>query len=204
MQPQPEGNHTPGIPCDHHDNRPVGDACNQQNLEQEPTAHVVLYQPEIPQNTGNIGRTCVAVGAKLWIVRPAAFQLDDARIRRAGLDYWAHLERGEAVNWDDLVSQLYPRRMFFLSRFAKRTIWEAEFQRGDVFVFGRETSGLPESILDPDDPRALRLPTSKHVRSLNLATTAGIELYEHQRYRIQLLVQQAVDYLVDPNPNGLD
>lgn len=156
----------------HHDN-----ACRSDS----PTAHVVLYQPEIPQNTGNIGRTCVATGAKLWIVRPAGFRLDDAKLRRAGLDYWQHLRLGDAVNWDDLLEQLGPRRLFFLSRFAKRTIWDADFQRDDVFVFGRETSGLPESILDPSDPRSLRLPTSSHVRSLNLATTVGIVLFEHQR-----------------------
>jgi tRNA (cytidine/uridine-2'-O-)-methyltransferase len=148
-------------------------------------ADVVLYQPEIPQNTGNIGRTCVAVGAKLWIVRPAAFRIDDARLRRAGLDYWQHLELGDAVNWDDLVRQLPSRRFFFLSRFATRTFWEASFQPQDVFVFGSETSGLPDSILDPDDPRALRLPMSPHVRSLNLATTVGIVLYEHQRQILQ-------------------
>ncbi len=146
-----------------------------------PSAHVVLYQPEIPQNTGNVGRTCVAVGAKLWIVRPASFRIDDARLRRAGLDYWQHLDLGDAVNWEDLVRQLAPRRMFFLSRFAKRTIWDASFRREDVFVFGRETSGLPPSILDPEHEHALRLPTSPHVRSLNLATTVGIVLYEQQR-----------------------
>lgn len=153
-----------------------------------PSAHVVLYQPEIPQNTGNIGRTCVAVGAKLWIVRPAAFRIDDAKLRRAGLDYWQHLELGEAVNWEDLVRQLAPRRMFFFSRFAKRTIWDVSFQPEDVFVFGRETSGLPATILDPNDDRALRLPTSMHVRSLNLATTVGIVLYEQQR---QFAVQRS-------------
>ncbi len=146
-----------------------------------PSAHVVLYQPEIPQNTGNIGRTCVAVGAKLWIVRPAAFAIDDTRLKRAGLDYWRHLEVGDAANWDDLVEQLAPRRFFFLSRFATRTVWDAEFQPDDVFVFGRETSGLPDTILDPHDPRSLRLPTTPLVRSLNLATTVGILLYEHQR-----------------------
>ena len=145
------------------------------------SAHVVLYQPEIPQNTGNIGRTCVAVGAKLWIVRPAAFRLDDARLRRAGLDYWQHLALGDAVNWDDLKDQLTGKRFFYFSKFAKRTIWDVEFQRGDVFVFGRETSGLPDNILDPDDDSAIRLPMGEHVRSLNLATTAGIALYEHQR-----------------------
>ena len=181
MEPQPEGQHAPEFPSGHYDTRATKEACSPVTKENEPSAHVVLYQPEIPQNTGNIGRTCVAVNAKLWIVRPAAFQLDDAKLRRAGLDYWAHLERGDAVNWDDLVTQLQPRPMYFLSRFAKRTIWEADFCRGDVLVFGRETSGLPASILDPEDPRALRLPTSEHVRSLNLATTAGIVLYEHQR-----------------------
>lgn len=145
------------------------------------SAHVVLYQPEIPQNTGNIGRSCVAVDAKLWIVRPTAFQLDDAKLKRAGLDYWQHLALGDAANWQDLLSQLAPRRMFFFSRFAERTIWDVSFERGDTFVFGRETSGLPATILDPADPRAIRLPTSQHVRSLNLATTVGIVLYEQQR-----------------------
>ncbi len=146
-----------------------------------PSAHVVLYQPEIPQNTGNIGRTCVAVGAKLWIVRPAGFQIDDNRVRRAGLDYWKYLNLGDAAHWDDLMAQLNPKRIFFLSKFAKRTIWDAKFLPGDTFVFGRETSGLPDSIFDPHDPRSLRLPMSDQVRSLNLATTVGIVLYEQQR-----------------------
>ena len=147
----------------------------------EPSAHVVLYQPEIPQNTGNVGRTCVAVNAKLWIVRPAAFRLDDARLRRAGLDYWQHLRLGDAVNWDDLTTQLSGRRFFFFSRFASKTIWEARFEPGDVFVFGRETAGLPDHLLDHRAANSLRLPMSSHVRSLNLATTVGIVLYEHQR-----------------------
>ncbi len=148
---------------------------------QGPAAHVVLYQPEIPQNTGNIGRTCVAVGAKLWIVRPAGFQLDDARLRRAGLDYWQHLQLGDASHWDDLKSQLPSPRFFYLSKFAGRTFWDVQFQRGDVFVFGRESAGLPDHILDPADPCALRIPISDNVRSLNLATSVGIVLYEHQR-----------------------
>lgn len=146
-----------------------------------PTAHVVLYQPEIPQNTGNIGRTCVAVGAKLWIVQPAAFQLDEKRLRRAGLDYWQFLDVELVSHWSALLERLDASRFYFLSKFAKRSVWEAEFRTGDVFVFGRETSGLPADILNPHDPRALRLPMREQVRSLNLATTAGIVLYEHQR-----------------------
>lgn len=158
-----------------------------------PTAHVVLYQPEIPQNTGNVGRTCVAVGAKLWIVRPAGFQLDDKKIRRAGLDYWQHLDLAEAANWDDLLVQLAPRRMFLFSRFAERTIWDAEFEHGDTFVFGCESTGLPESILDRRDPQALRLPTSDHVRSLNLATAVGVTLYEQQRQLRATTQENALD-----------
>lgn len=147
----------------------------------EPIAHVVLYQPEIPQNTGNIGRTCVAVGAKLWIVRPAAFQIDEKKVRRAGLDYWKHLDLGDAADWQDLRRQLPERRFFYFSRFATRTIWDANFRPGDTFVFGRETSGLPDTILDPEDANSLRIPVGPLVRSLNLATTVGIVLYEHQR-----------------------
>ena len=153
----------------------------QASAAAEPTAHVVLYQPEIPQNTGNIGRSCVAVGAKLWIVRPAAFRLDDARLRRAGLDYWQHLQFGDAANWEDLSRQLSGRRYLYFSKFAKRCLWDEPLSHGDVFVFGRETSGLPDHILDPDASTALKLPMTSHVRSLNLATTVGIVLYEQQR-----------------------
>lgn len=144
-------------------------------------AHVVLYQPEIPQNTGNVGRTCVALGIKLWIVQPAGFQIDDAKIRRSGLDYWQYLDVEMVPNWETLTQKLDPARFYFLSRFAQRTLWEAPLARGDVFVFGRESSGLPASLLDPADERALRLPTSEKVRSLNLGTTVGIVLYEHAR-----------------------
>lgn len=146
-----------------------------------PSAHVVLFQPEIPQNTGNIGRSCVAVNAKLWIVEPAAFEISDKRVRRAGLDYWPHLQLEIVPNWETLTQKLESHRFFFFSKFAKRTLWKASFEKGDVFIFGRESSGLPTSILDPDDPRSLRLPTTPHVRSLNLATTVGITLYEQQR-----------------------
>ena len=114
-----------------------------------PLAHVVLYQPEIPQNTGNIGRTCVATGAALWIVRPAAFRLDDRSLKRAGLDYWQHLAVQMVDNWHELQQQLPPtpkRNYWFFSRFATRGIWSANFQRGDVLVFGSETGGLPASI----------------------------------------------------------
>ncbi len=147
-------------------------------------AHVVLYQPEIPQNTGNIGRSCVATGASLWIVRPAAFRLDDRSLRRAGLDYWQHLDLHTVAHWEELRERLPEtpaRRYWYFSRFATRPLWEAELGRGDVLVFGSETSGLPPSIREAAGPRAVRLPTSEHVRSLNLATTVGVALYDLMR-----------------------
>ena len=157
----------------------------------DPSANVVLYRPEIPQNTGNIGRSCVAVDAKLWIVRPASFDFSDKRVRRAGLDYWKHLDLEAVDAWDDLSKRLPPERMFFFSRFAQRSIWDVEFERGDSFVFGRETSGLPPEIVGADHPHALRVPTPGNVRSLNLATTVGIVLFEQQR---QLTVRGAADF----------
>ena len=147
----------------------------------DPPAHVVLYQPEIPQNTGNIGRTCVATGAALWIVQPAAFRLDDRAVRRAGLDYWQHLRIECADHWEDLQQRLpeTPRRRYwYFSRFAKKSIWSVEFQQGDVLVFGRETSGLPPSIHEQAGDRLLRLPTTEQVRSLNLSNTVAVAVYE--------------------------
>ena len=152
-----------------------------QAKQNQPSAHVVLYHPEIPQNTGNIGRSCVAVGAKLWIVEPAGFDFSDKRVRRAGLDYWHHLDLQAVKSWDELLENLPTKRIFCLSRFATRPIWDAELKHGDCFVFGNESSGLPDGILDPALPTSLNLPTSDTVRSLNLAVTAGIVLFEQQR-----------------------
>ena len=149
-----------------------------------PAAHVVLYQPEIPQNTGNIGRSCVAVGAKLWIVRPTGFRLDQRQLRRAGLDYWQHLRWAEADDWSDLQhrlaqpSETVGPHWWYFSRHATRLLWDAALSPADVLVFGSETAGLPPSILAAGQATALRLPTTAEVRSLNLATTVGIALYE--------------------------
>ncbi|MEM6469224.1 MAG: tRNA (cytidine(34)-2'-O)-methyltransferase [Planctomycetota bacterium] len=146
-----------------------------------PVAHVILYQPEIPQNTGNIGRSCVAVGAKLWIVRPASFDLSEKRVRRAGLDYWKHLDLQMSDSWEEVARQMVTERTFFFSRFATREIWDVDFQLSDCFVFGSESKGLPRTIVQPHQQNAIRLPTRPIVRSLNLATTVGIVLFEQQR-----------------------
>lgn len=143
-----------------------------------PLAHVVLVHPEIPQNTGNIGRTCVAVGAKLWIVRPAGFRLDAASLRRAGLDYWQYLAWEAVPDWQTLTARLAGHRFWYFSRHARRELYSVEMRTGDCLVFGSETGGLPDSVMAAAGDTLLRLPTSPRVRSLNLATTAGVALYE--------------------------
>lgn len=144
--------------------------------------HVVLFQPEIPQNTGNIGRTCVALRAKLWIVRPTGFRLDASRLRRAGLDYWEHLEWEVVDGWLDLCTKLPSARMWLVTKFGSVQYSQARFDPGDVLVLGSETNGLPESLRAQHPAnRQISLPMPGPVRSLNLATAAGIVMYEAHR-----------------------
>lgn len=157
--------------------------------------HVVLHQPEIPQNTGNIGRTCVALNAKLWLVRPLGFQLDEARLRRAGLDYWEHLHWEAVSDWNELLAQLPTARFWYFSRKATRPIYDVKFEAEDVLVFGSETQGLPESLLAANPERCLTLPMSGPVRSLNLACAAGVAMYE--AYRQLFHAAEDIDSLPD-------
>jgi tRNA (cytidine/uridine-2'-O-)-methyltransferase len=147
----------------------------------EPLFHVVLYQPDIPQNTGNIGRSCVAVGAKLWLVRPLGFRLDSRYLKRAGMDYWQHLDWQAVDSWAELMTCLGDRPLWLFSRFATRLVWEANLRAGDVLVFGSETRGLPESLRNTHAHRCLKLPMREEVRSLNLASTVNTILYEGVR-----------------------
>jgi tRNA (cytidine/uridine-2'-O-)-methyltransferase len=148
----------------------------------EPRLHVVLHQPVIPYNTGSVGRTCVAVGAKLWLVRPLGFRVDDYYLRRAGLDYWEQLEWQVVDNWDELQSALPAGRRWLFTKKAERSYLDAQFEPADVLVFGSESSGLPDSLLDshPPDSR-LRIPTRAEVRSLNLSNAVAVASYEALR-----------------------
>jgi tRNA (cytidine/uridine-2'-O-)-methyltransferase len=143
--------------------------------------HVVLVEPEIPQNTGNIARTCLAAGACLHLVEPLGFVIDGAALRRAGMDYW---EKCDVRRWTSLaeVRAADPgARFHYLTTKAHRLHWEAEFSDGDYLVFGRETRGLPESLLAAERGHLLRIPMAGEARSLNLATSVGIVLYEARR-----------------------
>ena len=150
-------------------------------VSDQPLLHVVLHQPEIPQNTGNIGRTCVAVGAKLWLVRPLGFRIDDRNLARSGLDYWQHLEWEALDSWDDVRATHDESRMWYFTKTADRVYTSANFQPGDALVFGSETGGLPASILDAAGDRALRMPMRDQVRSLNLANSVAVACYEALR-----------------------
>ena len=150
-------------------------------MKYEPLLHVVLHQPEIPYNTGSVGRTCVAVGAKLWLVRPLGFRVDDYYLRRAGLDYWEHLEWEVVDDWPALATRLPDRPMWFFTKKAHRVYTEVRYERGDVLVFGAETSGLPEEMLSAHADRTIRIPTRPEVRSLNLSNAVAVAAYEALR-----------------------
>jgi len=152
-----------------------------ENQKPDPILNIVLFQPEIPGNTGAVGRTCVALGAKLWLVRPLGFRVDDKTVRRAGLDYWQHLDWEVADHWGDLLQRLGSTRFWYFSRFATKSYASIKFERGDTFVYGAETSGLPRSITEPNQDRLLRVPTTDKVRSLNLATAVGVTAFEAAR-----------------------
>ena len=150
-------------------------------MSREPLLHIVLYQPEIPPNTGNIGRTCVAVGAKLWLIRPLGFSLDESQLRRAGLDYWPYLDYEVVESWAEVMQRLPGRNVWCIENPATRTVWEASFSAGDILLFGRETNGLPASIVDSFRSHTLQFPMCPEVRSLNLANTVCAVVYEAVR-----------------------
>ncbi|MCB0366069.1 MAG: tRNA (cytidine(34)-2'-O)-methyltransferase [Bdellovibrionaceae bacterium] len=141
--------------------------------------NVVLIEPEIPQNTGNIGRTCVGAHSILHLVGPIGFEISDRQLKRAGLDYWPHLELRQYENWDQWWSQVEdPSRVFFFSTKSEKPLYQADLQPGDWLVFGRETKGLREEIIEKFSSQTYRVPMRGPIRSLNLATAVAVVLYE--------------------------
>lgn len=151
----------------------------EPKLHNDPLCRVVLVEPLIPENTGNISRTCVATGSELHLVEPMAFELTASRVQRAGLDYWKDLAWQRHPGFHDWKSAVPDRRrIFYIETGAPRTIYDADFRRGDWLVFGKETSGLDKTILEADDAVAWSIPMPGTTRSLNLSNSVAIVVFE--------------------------
>jgi tRNA (cytidine/uridine-2'-O-)-methyltransferase len=143
--------------------------------------HIVLIEPEIPQNTGNIARLCVAAGARLHLVGPLGFSIDEKAVKRAGMDYWDRLDLKTWGSWEELLDAHPGARFWLLSSKVERPYWNVEFADGDFLVFGRESKGLPASLLEAHPESSVTIPMTDGTRSINLSTTTGIVLYEALR-----------------------
>lgn len=144
--------------------------------------NIVLFEPEIPQNTGNIARTCVLTNSKLHLIKPLGFSLDEKHLRRAGLDYWQYLQMEIHESYDELREKYKDAVFYFSTTKAKKYYTDVKFNEGDFIIFGRESSGLPDRIRDSDPERCIRVPMLEtSTRSLNLSNTAAIIAYEALR-----------------------
>ena len=140
--------------------------------------HIVLVEPEIPPNTGNIARLCAATGAWLHLVEPLGFTLDDKKLKRAGLDYWPAVRLTVHASFSELASRLVRERCHFFSKRAKQLYTSVDYRPGCVLIFGKETTGLPEPVRHDYQDRLVGIPISSNVRSLNLSNAAAIAAYE--------------------------
>jgi tRNA (cytidine/uridine-2'-O-)-methyltransferase len=148
----------------------------------DPPLHVVLVHPEIPPNTGNVARLCAATGCRLHLIEPMGFTITDAKLKRAGLDYWDSIKPETHADLDAFMREVAPPRFFFFSTSAKTSYLDAAFRAGDALVFGSETKGLPDALLQANPDRVVGIPVrTEHVRSLNLSTAVGIAVYEALR-----------------------
>lgn len=143
--------------------------------------HVVLVEPEIPQNTGNIARTCAATGCVLHLIKPLGFEISDKYLKRAGLDYWRFVDVRLHDSLDELFSLFPDANFHFFTTKAKKCYAEAEYREGDFLVFGKETRGLPEELLVKHPEQCVRIPMMGECRSLNLGNSAAIAVYEGLR-----------------------
>jgi tRNA (cytidine/uridine-2'-O-)-methyltransferase len=149
--------------------------------------HVILFRPEIPQNTGNVGRLCAFTGSRLHLIHPLGFKITDAQLKRAGMDYWKSLDVHYHENWDAfMASPTRPKgNLWLLTTHATRTLWQGKFADEDGLVFGNEGHGAPEWLHEQIGERRLRIPSFERdgakLRSLNLSTSVGIALYEALR-----------------------
>lgn len=143
--------------------------------------NIVLHEPEIPANTGNIGRTCVATGARLHLIKPLGFDISDKAVRRAGMDYWKDLDVSVYENFEDFLEKNPNAKIFMATTKAGKVYTEVEFSEGDFIMFGKESAGIPEEILVNYEETSIRIPMIGEIRSLNLSNSVSVVLYEALR-----------------------
>ena len=143
--------------------------------------NIVLYEPEIPANTGNIGRTCVATGTKLHLIEPLGFSLSEKALKRAGMDYWSQLEVERYVNYEDFLQRKPGAKIYMATTKAKKIYSEASYEPDCYIMFGKESAGIPEEILVEHPEECVRIPMIGETRSLNLSNSVAIVLYEALR-----------------------
>ena len=142
------------------------------------TVNIVLYSPEIPQNTGNISRTAAVTGARLHIIKPIGFEISDRTLKRAGLDYWDKLDLTYYENYEDFLSKNPGAELFFFSAHAKKLFSEVDYPDNAFLVFGRESVGLPRELVEENIDRSVRIPMRGEVRCLNLSNAVAVAVYE--------------------------
>ena len=143
--------------------------------------NIVLHEPEIPANTGNIGRTCVATGSVLHLIEPLGFQLTEKNIKRAGMDYWDKLDVRRYINFEEFIKINGNPRIFMATTKAHKVYTDVSYEDGSYIMFGKESGGIPEEILVGDPENCIRIPMFEDIRSLNLANSVAIVLYEALR-----------------------
>lgn len=145
--------------------------------------NIVLYSPEIPQNTGNISRTCAVTGARLHIIKPIGFEISDRTLKRAGLDYWDKLDVTYYENYEDFLRQNENAELYFFSAHAEMSFADIDYPEDVFLVFGRESVGLPRELVEANMDRALRIPMRKTLRCLNLSNSVAVAVYEVLRQK---------------------
>ncbi len=143
--------------------------------------NIVLFEPEIPANTGNIGRTCVATGTRLHLIEPLGFRLNEKSVKRAGMDYWEHLDVTRYINYEDFLAKNPGAKIYMASTKAPRCYTEVQYEPDCFIMFGKESAGIPEEILLENQETAVRIPMMEEIRSLNLGNSVAIVLYEALR-----------------------
>lgn len=150
-------------------------------MRKETDMHIILHQPEIPANTGNIGRTCAAAGTSLHLIEPLGFRLDEKSIKRAGMDYWQHLDVTRYINFEDFRKRHPGAKIWFATTKARQVYTEVEYGPDDFIMFGKESAGIPEEILVDHEETCIRIPMLPQIRSLNLSNSVAVVLYEALR-----------------------